>query len=164
MKSFFSLLVFFFLFSGSLFASSDIRKIFLLRHAEYENSRSNNPFLSKKGRERAKALVKYLEDEEIKHIVVSSLRRTQQTAEPLCYERSMAPEKITDFYKIYQFIQDYTGNVVVVGHSNTVPEVIERFGGEKPEIAHDDFSGLYLVTLEGGKFKSLEKKAYGHEL
>ena len=119
MKSFFSLLVFFFLFSGSLFASSDIRKIFLLRHAEYENSRSNNPFLSKKGEERAKNLVEALESEGIDHIVVSSLRRTQQTAEPLCDERRISPERITLPVKIHQFIQNYSGNVVVVGHSNT---------------------------------------------
>ena len=38
------------------------------------------------------------------------------------------------------------GPVLVVGHSNTVPDIVAGIGGERPgEIAHADFGELWMV-------------------
>ena len=38
------------------------------------------------------------------------------------------------------------GNVLVVGHSNTVPDLVEMFGGDKPAPLSDaDYGTIYIV-------------------
>ena len=40
------------------------------------------------------------------------------------------------------------GNVLVVGHSNTVPEIIKALGVTTPvTIGDNDFDNMFLVTL-----------------
>jgi hypothetical protein len=44
-----------------------------------------------------------------------------------------------------------TGSVLVVGHSNTVPDIVERLGGTRPPaIAETSFGDVWQVTRTGG--------------
>ncbi len=38
------------------------------------------------------------------------------------------------------------GPVLIVGHSNTVPDIVEQLGGARPgPLAHEDFGDLWTV-------------------
>ena len=40
-----------------------------------------------------------------------------------------------------------TGTVLVIGHSNTVPEIVERLGGSRPKpLVHEDFGDVWLIS------------------
>jgi hypothetical protein len=61
--------------------------------------------------------------------------------------------------KIYERAGD---SVLVIGHSNTVPEVIKMLGGDVvPKIDEKKFDDLFVVTVYGkGKAKVVQMK-YG---
>ncbi|MCG8332475.1 MAG: histidine phosphatase family protein, partial [Chitinophagales bacterium] len=68
--------------------------IFLLRHANKDETKENVP-LSDKGHERARALAALLRDENIDAIYVTPALRTQQTAAPLAEEKGIKPQVIS---------------------------------------------------------------------
>ena len=40
-----------------------------------------------------------------------------------------------------------TGTVLIVGHSNTVPDIVEKLGGERPgDLTHGDFGDIWHVA------------------
>jgi len=42
------------------------------------------------------------------------------------------------------------GNALVVGHGNTIPDIVKALGVDTPvEIADDDYSEIFVVTLNG---------------
>ena len=48
-----------------------------------------------------------------------------------------------------QVLADHAGEVVVIsGHTNTVPDIIEEFGADPvPAIAENEYDNLYVVTV-----------------
>jgi hypothetical protein len=55
-------------------------------------------------------------------------------------------------------------SVLVVGHGNTVPQIIAAAGGpELPDIAHDEFDDLFVLTTCGcgGRRTELSRLQYG---
>ncbi len=37
--------------------------------------------------------------------------------------------------------------MLVVGHSNTVPDIVEQLGGERPgELKHEDFGDVWTIA------------------
>ena len=38
-------------------------------------------------------------------------------------------------------------NILVVGHSNTVPKMIQHLTGERVEIQDNDFDNLFIVSI-----------------
>jgi hypothetical protein len=44
-----------------------------------------------------------------------------------------------------------TGTVLIVGHSNTVPEIVAQLGGTRPaDLAETDFGDIFRVRRNGG--------------
>jgi phosphohistidine phosphatase SixA len=59
-------------------------------------------------------------------------------------------------------LEGLEGNILVVGHSNTVPELANFFigSGEKyPNLTDDEYQFIYVVTLSGDGEK-VEQKTY----
>lgn len=166
-KTFFLFL--FFLTTPVFGEGQDIRHIFLVRHAEYTDNGTNDPSLSQKGLLQAKALAKTLERVDVKALVVSKYKRTQETgkflaqklAEKAHEEEGFNTSIITEASDIANFIRGSEGDLVVVGHSNTVPSVIRLLGGPSyEEISHNDYEGLYILTLEGYTYRGLTVLSY----
>ena len=102
----------------------------LIRHAEPEQAGAD-PGLSPAGVARAAELIHVLDDAGITKIVTSDLKRTQQTAAALAAHLGQTPVVVpaADIAAIVDEILP-AGLVLVVGHTDTVPDVIDQLGAE----------------------------------
>jgi len=135
------------------FAQQPVRTIFLVRHAEKV---SNDPdaTLSPAGLKRAECLAGMLKDAGIKEILVSDKKRTQQTAEPLAQSLKITPKILpaNDYGNLTRnALYQGNGNVLIVGHGDTLPNIIARMkAGNIAPIADNDYERLYEITaIEG---------------
>src|SRR5262249_17917763 len=124
--------------------------IFLVRHAE-KDSDASDALLSKTGEQRATCLAQTLRDARIGAIYVTEVKRTQQTAEPLARSLGMEPilVKADDTSALVSKVrQDLSGkNVLVVGHSDTLPKVLSELGVTgAPGIGRNEYDLLFVVN------------------
>ncbi|HEX4602386.1 MAG TPA: phosphoglycerate mutase family protein [Candidatus Angelobacter sp.] len=128
--------------------------VILVRHAEKVSS-APDAVLSAAGQQRAECLAQVVKEAGVKRIYVSDARRTQQTAEPAAKALGIKPV-VVPAKDVNALVRDVFygagGNALVVGHSETVPLVIERAqAGKVPPIGVNEYDGLYVLTvLEGG--------------
>jgi phosphohistidine phosphatase SixA len=128
--------------------------VFLVRHAERADTAgggkpTEDPDLSEAGRARAASLATVLKDANIAAIFTTQFKRTQQTAAALAKALGISPTvvKSGDADALSTAIAAAKGNILVVGHSNSVPAVIERLGVTSPiEIADEEYDNLFIVT------------------
>lgn len=139
---------------------------YIVRHAEKEttNTMTSDVPLSAAGKQRAEALREALKNENIKHIYSTNFIRTKSTAQPLA-DAIHVPVEIYD-PKDSTFItklKSVDGNVLIVGHSNTVDDLVNGLSGKK-EINRDlpdaEYGDLFVVKKKGNHF-SFEKKHFG---
>ena len=128
----------------------NVRTIFLVRHAD-KTSTAPDAALSPAGEKRAECLAAMLKDAGIKQIYVTDAKRTQQTAAPLAKALKLTPT-ILPAKDPNALIKDLLyiggGNILVVGHSDTVPFVIARLkGGTVPPIGENEYDRMFVVTI-----------------
>ena len=148
MKRFIATLLLSGLFISAAAAQSTI---FLVRHAEKSASVGNDPDLSDAGRARADSLATTLKDSGISAIFVTELKRTQQTAAPLAkmlhVEPAIMPAK--DSAGLVAKLRAVTGSALVVGHGNTIPDLIKAFDIATPiTIEENDYDNLFVLVLD----------------
>ncbi len=134
-------------------AQQNVRTIFLVRHAEKASAAPDAP-LSPAGEKRADCLAKMLKDANIKQIYVTDAKRTQQTAAPLAKALKLAPT-IRPAKDPNTLIRDLFygtgGDILVVGHSDTLPFILARLkAGTVPAIADSEYDRLFVVTIAEG--------------
>ena len=134
-------------------AASAQSVVFVVRHAERADAgmmaaSGADPDLSAAGHSRAESLAPALRDARITAIYVTEFKRTRQTAEPLAKLLGLEPAVLSskDTDGLAQRVKSSTGNVLVVGHSNTVPTLIEALAGEAVTVGDSDYDNLFLVT------------------
>lgn len=127
------------------------RAIILVRHAEKEPDGSPDPRLSIAGEDRAIALTRFLRNNNIDAIFVTELRRTQETAAVCARQRGLSPVvvKADDTQGVVAKLRSLPADavVLVVGHSNTLPEILAALGvREKVSIRDDEYGRVFVVT------------------
>lgn len=140
----------------SVSAAAAQSTIFMVRHAEKgeatsTNPAANDPDLSDAGRARAESLAKMLKDSGITAIYATEFKRTQQTAEPLAkilgIKTTIIPAKETA--TLTAKLRDLRGNALVVGHGNTIPDLIKALGLATPiNIGETDYDNLFVIVLD----------------
>jgi broad specificity phosphatase PhoE len=95
-----------------------------------------------------------LSDAKVKSIYTSEVARTQQTAEPLARRLNIKPVVVAakEIDALVAELHAHTeeGTVLVVGHSNTIPLIVERLSGEsEPPIGEGEYDRMFIVTLIG---------------
>ena len=123
--------------------------VLIVRHAEKSAPSGDIP-LSQAGFERAQVLACVLADANISAIYTSKFIRTIQTAEPLAKRLNLVPQQIYEVETLAKNILEHHAGqtVLVVHHSDTVPELIKALGADtKPEIADNEFDKLFVVTV-----------------
>ncbi|HKV94400.1 MAG TPA: phosphoglycerate mutase family protein [Candidatus Angelobacter sp.] len=137
--------------------------IVLVRHAE-KASNAPDALLSPQGQQRAECLAHVLKDAGIKRIYVSDVKRTQQTAEPLAKALGIKPVVVPakdPNTLIKDVFYGSGGNALVVGHSDTLPFVIQRVqAGTIPPIGENEYDGLYVLTVLEGSSTPVLKLRY----
>lgn len=130
--------------------------IYVVRHAEKDltNPAEKNPALNAAGLKRAKDLLMTLENENITVIYSTNYNRTRQTAQPLAQKKGIIVQNYTpaDFSGLAARIKTESvgKKVLVVGHSNTVLEIVAALGGQPPVKAlneEKDYDYLFKVVL-----------------
>jgi broad specificity phosphatase PhoE len=148
--------------AGVASAASGQHAIILVRHAEKATD-ANEPGvpLSEAGRARAARLARLLAAAGITAIYATETDRARQTAEPLARERRLevrtySPRdpsgKLAPQLLVGRLKKDDAGGVVlVVGHQNTVPDLLAALGhAEKVEIGEKQFDDLFIVVPKAG--------------
>ena len=124
--------------------------IYLVRHAEKVDD-SRDPALSLQGQKRALDLALHLRDAEIKKIYVTEFRRTQKTAEVLATQINVAAQVLPakEIQKLVAALKSETDNVLVVAHSNTLPDILKALGATKViPLADNEYDRLVLVQMK----------------
>lgn len=127
-------------------------EVFLVRHAEKLTSGSD-PALSERGMQRAEALARLLAEAGVKHVHSTNFTRTRSTAAPLAsmlglevriYDHQNLPSLV-------EHVRAQQGRHLIVGHSNTTPQMVALLGGEAGEEIDEksEYDRLYLVTIDG---------------
>ena len=131
------------------FASADAKFIYLTRHAE-KSATGTDPVLTAEGVTRANNIAASLKKSGITSIYSTNFARTRQTAQPLSTLTSV-PVQIYDDSQMANFVAQLKalpGNTLVVGHSNTVPELVRLLSGDVvPAIPETEFDRLYQIAI-----------------
>jgi broad specificity phosphatase PhoE len=141
---------YFLLLSAFLSTATAQSTIFIVRHAEKADA-TKDPDLSEAGRARAEALAKMLKDTNITAVYATEFKRTQQTATPLAKALSITittlPAK--DNAALLAKLRASTGNALVVGHGDTISDLIKALGISDPiNIGENDYDNLFAVVLD----------------
>lgn len=126
--------------------------LLFVRHAEKMDDGTKNPSLNEMGQERAVRLANLLmKDYHISAVYSTPYNRTRQTAKPIA-DRMKIPLYEYDLsdpnHFIEKLIEDYKGlQVVIVGHSNTTPMLVNvALGtGFYEELDENTYNKIFVV-------------------
>ena len=132
--------------------------VFVVRHAERADRGmmkiDTDPGLSTAGQARAAKLAAILADSGIKAIYATEFRRTQDTAGPLAARLGLPVQRYSSKDSgalVAALRKEHAGDIVfVVGHSNTVPEIIKALCGAGVTIAETEYDNLFIVVPTTG--------------
>lgn len=146
-----------------------ITTIYIVRHAEKDVSdpRNQDPDLSAEGRERAEALAAKLKGIKLDAAFATKYKRTAQTANNSLKNSNIKIQTYDahDFRGIAELVKTkHSGQkVLIVGHSNTVLELIEAFGVSRPLVAlsDDDYDFFFELRMDQKGKAELKTQHYG---
>ena len=124
--------------------------VFIVRHAEKASTGGNDPDLSVQGQKRADALAQILKDSKITAVFVTEFKRTQETAAPTARAAQVSPTVVpaSDIGALVQKLRALNGNALVVGHGNTIPELLRALGiATTVSIPEDDYTEIFAVLV-----------------
>jgi len=124
--------------------------VFIVRHAEKATTGGKDPDLSIEGQKRADALAHILKDSQIASVFVTEFKRTQETAAPTARAAHVSPTVLpaNDIGALAEKLRALTGNTLVVGHGNTIPDLLKALGIATPvSIPEDDYTEIFAVLL-----------------
>ena len=140
--------------------------VHLVRHAEKaagDGVDKKDPPLSEKGKERAEALVVALAAKPITAVFATEYRRTQETVEAVATAKNLTVKIVNanDTKELVRLIREHAGKeVLVAGHSNTVPEIAKELGLTEELALDDDAFGDWFILRAASKSASVERKRF----
>jgi broad specificity phosphatase PhoE len=159
MKAKFASMILVFLFTlcpVAAMASDTI--IVVVRHAEKASDDPKDPGLNEQGKIRANKLADMLRHADLQAVFTTQYRRTQQTGLPaashagLALQVRAATRENSETYAadlLKEIRKKYRGKtVLIVGHSNTVPEIVKQMAGiDIGPIGESSFDRFYVISL-----------------
>jgi len=144
--------------SAWFWSSLSTTTVVVLRHAEKELGTIDDPPLSQAGEQRAQLLARMFGDREgpgrIAAIFASDTRRAQLTVAPLAARLGIDVSAMKDAKDVEGLARtirtSHRGQkVLVVGHSNTVPDIVHALSRDSrvPAMPEDEYSTIYIVTV-----------------
>jgi broad specificity phosphatase PhoE len=145
--------------------AQELTTVLVVRPTE-KVSEASDATLSDAGWKRAHELLRVAEDAGVSVLYSSQHLRARQTLEPIA-ERLGLEIRIHDAGDsdglAARILAEHAGQVVLVsGHSNTVPAIVEALGAPKPgPIDDSDYDDLFVVTVGGGAQPTALHLSYG---
>jgi 2,3-bisphosphoglycerate-dependent phosphoglycerate mutase len=146
-------------FVACLLQACSTTSYYIVRHAEKEaqsaNMTSDVP-LSAAGKERAIVLKSMLQNKKIQHIYSTNTLRTKSTAQPLSEAISVAIQtydpRDTSFVSQVKALPK--GNVLIVGHSNTVDDLVNQFypKAQLKDLPDTQFGDLFIIKRKRSNY------------
>ena len=130
--------------------------VYIVRHLQKEAG--DDPALTPEGAAGAAALASILNDVRIQAVFSTPTRRTVQTATPLAVILGLPVTRYdpANVPALIEAARAIPGNILVVGHSNTVPDLVAAFGGERPPaMTEQDYGTVFLVTPGSAEVKQI---------
>jgi len=128
-------------------ASAVRPSIYVVRHL-HTPAGAQDPDLTPEGKAAAVRLGILLQRDPPQAIYVSATKRAQQTAAPVAQRFGVTPRVYdpSNTPSLVAAALREEGTVLIVGHSNTVPDIIEQLGGTRPAaLVHEDFGDIWRV-------------------
>ena len=130
--------------------------VYVMRHLNTPGGQPD-PDLLPEGQAAAIALADLMETDQFEGrrpvaIYVTDFKRSRQTAAPAAARLAL---NITlydprDTPGLIARVRAEPGPVLIVGHSNTVPDIVAALGGTRPApFVHEDFGDLWIVLPDG---------------
>jgi phosphohistidine phosphatase SixA len=136
---------------GAAEANAQTPAYYVMRHLE--KAEGADPALSAAGTANAQRLAGWFEGRaKPQAIYVSTTRRARDTAAPLAARLGLTPREYNpaDTASLVTQVRGEPGSVLIVGHSNTVPEIVAGLGGTRPApLADADYGTVWVVTKDG---------------
>jgi broad specificity phosphatase PhoE len=149
---------------GGAVAPAGVKTIIVVRHAEAEATQpGGDPALTTDGRSRALELARVLGDTPLRSVFSTHYQRTRLTAEGLLRsgEKPIVIDDVPGTLKALR-AEPWGATALVVGHSNTVPELIRGLTGHAlPDGEPIVFDRIWIVTLAHDGAPSLLRLHYG---
>jgi broad specificity phosphatase PhoE len=141
---------------------------YVVRHAERAaqgpNMSSDVP-LSEAGLQRAQALKELMKNKKIDEVYSTNTTRTKTTAQPTAdqFGKTVTIYGPRPDSAFIQMLKTKKKNILIVGHSNTVDDVVNMLTGRKDipaDLAETEYDNLFVVKIKGKK-AVFERKKFG---
>lgn len=132
---------------------------YIVRHAEkgLATTMTFDVPLSQPGNERAQALKEVLLHKKVQRIFSTNYIRTKATAQPLSEATGIRIEIYdpADSSFIKGLKNNVHGNVLIVGHSNTVDDIVNALTGKNvlQDLPDTQYGDLFIVTKRGKTYQ-----------
>ena len=141
--------------------------IIVVRHAEKAAEPAADPWLTVAGAVRSNALAALVSDAGVRAIISTQFARTRMTATAAAGMLELPVEvldaRLTARATADSILAKHRGKtVLVVGHSNTVPAIVEALGAPKPaDICDAGYDNVFIVTVPVTGTASVVRLHYG---
>ena len=152
-------------------ASGETTTVVVVRHAEKSTDDPRDPSLSELGRERARALSALLRDAGVTEIYTTHYKRTRQTAEPFAQQFGIPiTERPINTANSATYARDLARDilakrgkgVLIVGHSNTVPEIVTALSGRAvAPMTEAEYDHAFIVVIPASGSPRLLQTRFG---
>jgi phosphohistidine phosphatase SixA len=148
-------------------ATDEVTTVILIRHADKDD---NNDYLNPHGIARSFELIQVLSAAGIQAVYTSTAKRSKQTVKPFLAQHlstHLPTKALSTAEELSTDILCYEGKIVlVVGHANTVPELIHLLGGPvyrdyRDDINNCEFDNLFVLVRYSATRVSLTRAKYG---
>ena len=139
-------------------AVADNYQLYLVRHAEKAATKPD-PELSACGQQQAKALAILLKDVALPQLFHTSYQRTAMTAQALLQpDRTLQSYDPTKLAAFAAQLQQNQQSAVVVGHSNTTPELAAMLSGQHvAPMAESEYGVIYQLVFADQQLVTLNR-------
>lgn len=127
--------------------------VILIRHAEKLANGSKNSELSEAGKKRALLFADIMAKTKVDAVYSTDFKRTENTVVPLAKAQNLSVLKYEggNLKEIDDLLSKWKGGTIVIcGHSNTTPSIVNHLTGNKDEyksFEDIDYGNLIIVTL-----------------
>ncbi|GAC26811.1 histidine phosphatase family protein [Paraglaciecola mesophila] len=136
--------------ASDLVESQSQQRWYFVRH--FEKQTGADPTLTDIGQRRAVALAEYFRYVPLTSVYSTDYKRTMETATQSAQQQGLMinsydPSNPKELIKLIA----QQSSVLVVGHSNTVPDLIRAIGGKADDLSEMDYGRLFIVTKAGSR-------------